>query len=101
MNTIHPVLKTVTEVEGRVRGRRGSRLRWRLPNAGVVRTGVVTPSSKTLILSSFGRRRVLASWVRKPFNLDTQPLRGRVSWSRRRRSAQLRRAACCSLRARQ
>ena len=67
MNTTHPVLKTVTEVEGSLRDSR---------SRGDCRTrrcsnGVVTPSSKTLILSWLGRRRVLASWVRKPFNLAT------------------------------
>ena len=66
MNTTHPVLKTVTEVEGSLRDSRSQ---------GDCRTrrcsnGVVTPSSKTLILSWLRPPPSLASWVRKPFNLD-------------------------------
>ena len=89
MNTTHPVLKTVTEVEGRSPWPAGSRL------LGDCRTrrcsnGVVTPSSQTLILSWFGPPPSAGRLGAQTFNLDTQPLRGRVSWSRRHRSAQLR-----------
>jgi hypothetical protein len=74
MNTTHPVLKTVTEVEGSLRDSR---------SRGDCRTrrcsnGVLTPSSKTLILSWLGRRRV---WQVGCANPSTS-IYATASWSR-------------------
>ena len=67
----------------------GLKIAWRLPNPALFerRRDTQQPDFDSVLVRPPPSSGKLGA---QTFNLDTQPLRGRVSWSRRRRSAQLR-----------